>query len=65
MGCYLAIRNVSLSNRKADMARSIVSTVIRALTHEWTREDVHFHAHTGRPYPCFDTRCTRPRFDAG
>jgi hypothetical protein len=47
------------------MARRIVSTIVNALKHEWTREDVHFHAHTGRPYPCYDARCTRPRFDAG
>jgi hypothetical protein len=47
------------------MARRIVSTIITALTSEWTSDDVHFHAHTGRPYPCYDARCTSPRFDAG
>ena len=47
------------------MARRFVSTIVSALKHEWTREGVHFHAHTGRPYPCYDRHCTNPRFDAG
>ena len=47
------------------MARRIVSTIVNALKHEWTQDDVHFHAHTGRPYPCYDPACTNPRFDAG
>ena len=47
------------------MTRRIVSAIVNAIRHESTQDDVHFHAHTGRPYPCFDDRCTRPRFDAG
>ena len=47
------------------MARRFVTRIISALTQEWTQDDVHFHAHTGRPYPCYDRKCTSPRFDAG
>jgi hypothetical protein len=47
------------------MTRRIVTTMINALKQEGTRDEVHFHAHGGRPYPCFDARCTRARFDAG
>jgi hypothetical protein len=51
--------------RKATMARRIVTSIVKALKDEWTQEDVHFHAHTGRPFPCYDPHCTNPRFDAG
>jgi len=47
------------------MPRRIVSAIVGALKHEWTQNDVHFHAHAGRPYPCYDAGCTSPRFDAG
>ena len=47
------------------MARRIVSAISRALTREWTPEGVHFHAGPGRPYPCFDARCTSPHLDVG
>ncbi len=47
------------------MARRIVSTILTALKQEWTQDDVHFHAHTGRPYPCYDLHCTNPRVHAG
>jgi hypothetical protein len=47
------------------MTRRIVSAIVNALKNEWTQDEVHFHTNTGRPYPCFDDRCTRPRFDAG
>lgn len=47
------------------MARRILSGIASALKQEWTRPDVHFHAHGGRPYPCYDAACTSPRFDAG
>ena len=47
------------------MTRRIVSAIVNALKTEWTQDKVHFHTNTGRPYPCFDDRCTRPRFDAG
>jgi hypothetical protein len=47
------------------MTRRIVSAIFKALTHESTQDGVHFHAHAGRPYPCYDRRCTSPRFDAG
>jgi hypothetical protein len=41
------------------MARRIVSAITRAVTSEWTRTDVHFHAGTGgRAYPCYDRACT-------
>jgi hypothetical protein len=46
------------------MTRRMLSQLVNALTHEW-RGDVHFHAHAGRPYPCYDDRCTSPRLDAG
>jgi hypothetical protein len=46
------------------MTRRIVSAIVNALKTEWTQDEVHFHTNTGRPYPCFDDRCTRPRFDA-
>ena len=45
--------------------RRIVSAIVNAFTSEWTQDDVHFHAHAGRPYPCFDPACTSPRLDAG
>jgi hypothetical protein len=47
------------------MPRRIVSAIVNALKHEWTQSDVHFHAHGGRPYPCYDARCTSPHLDAG
>lgn len=47
------------------MARRIVTNIVNALKPEWTQDEVHFHTHTGRPYPCYDRRCTSPRFDAG
>jgi hypothetical protein len=47
------------------MARRIVSTLLDALTREWTRNDVHFHAHAGRPFPCYDRDCVRPRQGEG
>ena len=47
------------------MSRRIVSAIVNTLKHEWTQDEVHFHAHSGRPYPCFERACTRPRFDAG
>ena len=47
------------------MPRRIVTRIVNALKHEWTHQDVHFHAHGGRPYPCYDAACTSPRFDAG
>jgi hypothetical protein len=31
------------------MTRRIVSAIVDALTHEWTEDDVHVHAHSGRP----------------
>jgi len=48
------------------MARRIVSAISRALTHQWSApQDVHFHAGTAGPYPCFDARCTSPHLDVG
>jgi hypothetical protein len=47
------------------MARRILTTIVNALKYEWTQDEVHFHAHAGRPYPCYDARCTSPRLDAG
>ena len=47
------------------MTRRLLSQFAHALTHEWTRKDLHFHAHSGRPYPCYESRCTNPRFDVG
>jgi hypothetical protein len=47
------------------MPLRIVSAIVQALKHERTEDEVHFHAHTGRPYPCYDPGCTSPRFDAG
>lgn len=48
------------------MARRIMSAVARTLRAGATRhDDVHFHndGPTGRPAPCFDARCPRPRLD--
>lgn len=42
-----------------------ITAIVKALRQERTADRVHFHAHTGRPYPCYDPRCTSPRFDAG
>ena len=47
------------------MTRRMLSVIVNALRHEWTQDEVHFHPNPGRPSPCFDDRCTRPRFDAG
>ena len=47
------------------MARRFLSTIVDALKYEWTRDDVHFHAHTGRPFSCYDRACVRPRHDGG
>ena len=45
--------------------RRVLSRIVTALAREWTQGDVHFHAHSGRPYPCYDSRCTNPHLDAG
>ena len=45
------------------MPHRIISAITRALTSEWTRKDVHFHAGPGRPYPCYDRACTSPHRD--
>jgi hypothetical protein len=46
------------------MTRRIFSAILDAVTREWSDRTVHFHAHGGRPYPCYDARCTSPRYDA-
>ena len=50
------------------MARRLLSAVARTLrpatpnpTARHT-DDVHFHNETGRPTPCFDDVCPRPKF---
>jgi hypothetical protein len=51
--------------RGLPMPRRIVSAITRALKHEWTQTDVHFHAGPGRAYPCHDRACTSRHLDVG
>jgi hypothetical protein len=43
----------------------IIAAIVGALKREWTQDGVYFHAHAGRPYPCYDRDCRRPRRGAG
>jgi hypothetical protein len=43
----------------------IIASIAGAIKREWTRDDVHFHAHADRPYACYDRGCLTARRDAG
>ena len=43
------------------MTRRLLSQIVQ----KWTHKDLHFHSDSGRPYPCYESRCTSPRLDVG